>query len=75
MNDWAERRHLHPEDERLRRHGFRIVKRPRKGPTLWARPREVAVPHEDALAVCDQEDALADAHAAQNRVADDSQLL
>jgi hypothetical protein len=35
----GEQRDPHPEDTRLRRHGFRIWRRPKKGPVTWLHDR------------------------------------
>ncbi len=36
-----ETRNFHPADRILRKHGFRILSRPRSGPTLWIRHGQV----------------------------------
>lgn len=39
-------------DDYLRRHGFRVVSRPRHGPTLW-RLDKWTMTEEEALDICD----------------------
>jgi hypothetical protein len=34
-NTWREKRQLHPNDVKLRFHGFRIHSRPRLGEAIW----------------------------------------
>ncbi|HYF24300.1 MAG TPA: hypothetical protein VD931_01035 [Baekduia sp.] len=47
----AESRDLKPDDRLLRRHGFRIVSRPKGGPNLWSRGGVVR-PEDEALRAC-----------------------
>jgi hypothetical protein len=45
---WAERRVRHPDDDLIRRAGFEIYSRPRRGPVLWIRRGAVAPMVESA---------------------------
>lgn len=38
LHTMAETRNLHPEDQELRKHGYRIHARPRKGEAVWKSP-------------------------------------
>lgn len=52
---WGETRDWYPGDQRLRRHGWRIVARPRGGPAVWGRG-EARLTAAEAGAVCDREE-------------------
>jgi hypothetical protein len=45
-----------PEDQRLRRAGYRIVRRPKNGPAIWCSPWGDEVEHDDALADVEAEE-------------------
>lgn len=58
-NSWNERRPFHPDDILLRKHGWRVLSRPRRGPDLW-HCRDVIMTAADAVELCeDLEDAAA----------------
>lgn len=48
-NGWHERRRIFPDDIRLRENGWKIARRPRRGPALW-RKGEQLLSEEEALA-------------------------
>jgi hypothetical protein len=48
-NGWHETRRVFPDDIRLREHGWKIARRPRRGPALW-RKGDLLLSEEDALA-------------------------
>lgn len=48
---FQERRSFHPDDIRLRSHGFKIHSRPRRGEPLWSLGGEVFT-HSRACEVC-----------------------
>jgi hypothetical protein len=48
-NGWHETRRVWPDDIRLREHGWKIARRPKRGPALW-RKGELLLSEEEALA-------------------------
>lgn len=54
-NGWGERRDWHPGDARLRRHGFKIEARPRRGPAVWGRGGG-RFTEAEASDICDREE-------------------
>ncbi len=57
-NPWAETLKRYPRDQALRRFGFTIHARPRKGPVLWGKGGRIFTEAE-ALVICDRLEAQA----------------